>query len=231
MREIDQATTEEYADVTGRGGETEIGGKRNIPHVVGAIPESCGMKETNGSSKGGNQEHNRHYEECWNKNVNDDRLGTKEEWTKVISRREAKTVKKIIPENRTTHNLSSKRPNWRDKEDITSFYFTNFTDDVNEVWLWEKFKTWGDVREVFIAKRCNKEGRRFGFGRFKGVSDVKILETHLDNIFIDDHKLFVNLPRFTRLASNLQTHTRVDKGGKQNKEDVKGLPVTNRPRV
>ncbi|RZC28959.1 hypothetical protein D0Y65_000794 [Glycine soja] len=103
--------------------------------------------------------------------------------------------------------------------------------DVNEVWLWEKFKTWGDVREVFIAKRCNKEGRRFGFGRFKGVSDVKILETHLDNIFIDDHKLFVNLPRFTRLASNLQTHTRVDKGGKQNKEDVKGLPVTNRPRV
>ena len=95
MREIDQATTEEYADVTGRGGETEIGGKRNIPHVVGAIPESCGMKETNGSSKGGNQEHNRHYEECWNKNVNDDRLGTKEEWTKVISRREAKIVKKI----------------------------------------------------------------------------------------------------------------------------------------
>ena len=163
--------------------------------------------------------------------MNDDRPDRKEEWTKVISRREAKIVKKISSQNRTTHNRSSNHPNWRDKEDITSFYFTNFTDDANEVRLWEKFKTWGDVCEVFIAKRRNKEGRRFGFVRFKGVSDVKILETHLDNIFINDHKLFVNLPKFTRLASKFQTHTRVDKGGKQNKEDVKGLPVTNRPRV
>lgn len=28
------------------------------------------------------------------------------------------------------------------------------------------------MREIFIAKRRNKEGRRFGFVRFKGVSDV-----------------------------------------------------------
>ena len=163
--------------------------------------------------------------------MNDDRPDRKEEWTKVISRREAKIVKKISSQNRTTHNLSSNHPNWRDKEDITSFYFTNFTDDANEVRLWEKFKTWGDVCEVFIAKRRNKEGRRFGFVRFKGVSDVKILETHLDNIFINDHKLFVNLPKFTRLASKFQTHTRVDKGGKQIKEAVKDLQATNSPRV
>ena len=37
-------TTEDYADVAGRGGETKIGETRN-PHVVGAIPESCDMKK------------------------------------------------------------------------------------------------------------------------------------------------------------------------------------------
>jgi len=32
-----------------------------------------------------------------------------------------------------------------------------------------KFKKWGDVREVFIAKHRNRDGQRFGFVRFKGV--------------------------------------------------------------
>ena len=34
----------------------------------------------------------------------------------------------------------------------------------------------GDVRKVFIAKRCNKEGRSYGFVWFKGVSDARELE-------------------------------------------------------
>ena len=187
------------------------------------------FEEANGSSKGGNQE--RHDEERWNKNAQQHNLGRKEEWTKVVSRRAAKTVKKNFQQNRTFHNPSTTHPNWRDKEDITSFYFTNFSHDVNEVRLWEKFKPWGDVREVFIAKRRNKEGRRFGFVRFKGVSNVKMLETHLDNIFIDDHKLFVNLPRFTRLASNSPTHTTAVKGDKQSTEAVKNLQDTTKPRL
>ena len=136
-----------------------------------------------------------------------------EEWTKVISRREARKRKKTSSESSELHkkdtrdNLSSNHLNWRHKEDITSYYFSNFTDGVNEVRLWEKFKAWGDVREIFIAKRLNKVGRRFGFVRFKGVSDAKFLETQLDNIFIDDLKLFVNLPRFARSATNLENNT------------------------
>ncbi|KAL5182601.1 Calmodulin-binding transcription activator 5 [Glycine soja] len=185
-----------------------------------SISRKTRQDETYGSSKGGNQEHNRQ-----------DAEPDQEVWTKVIRRREAKAAKKNYTQNRSLHNLSANHPNWRDKEDITSFYFTNFTDNVNEVRLWGKFKIWGDVREVFIAKRRNKEGRRFGFVRFKDVSDVKLLETHLDNIFIDDHKLFVNLPRFTRLASNVHTHTKVDKKEKQSKEAVKDSQATNRPRV
>jgi len=127
-------------------------------------------------------------------------------WTTVVTRRSAKARKKQLLMGRQSKNLESGghskyyNLNWRNNPDITSFYFTHFPDEANEELLWGYFKKWGDVREVYIAKRLNKEGRRYGFVRFKGVSDVKGLEVRLDNIFINDCKLFVNLPRFERLA-------------------------------
>lgn len=183
------------------------------------------------------REHKRDDKECFNKNAKDASFDKIEEWTKVISRRKAKERKKITSEDRTPHkydtrgNPSNYHLNWRNKEDITSFYFTHFTDEVNEVWLWEKFKVWGDVREVFIAKRRNKEGRRYGFVRFKGVSDVKLLEVQLENIFIDDQKLFINLPRFARSAWNLEVQSKVGNGGEPNKETIKRPEAISRPRV
>ena len=50
--------------------------------------------------------------------------------------------------------------------------------------LWFHFKKWGDVRELFISKKRNKMGRRYGFVRFKGVSDVRALERQLDNLVV-----------------------------------------------
>ena len=192
---------------------------------------------SNRSLNRGQREHKRDDKECFNKNAKDASFGKIEEWTKVISRRKAKERKKITSEDRTPHkydirgNPSNYHLNWRNKEDITSFYFTHVTDEVNEVRLWEKFKVWGDVREVFIAKRRNKEGRRYVFVRFKGVSDVNLLEVQLDNIFIDDQKLFVNLPRFARSAWNLEMQTRVGKGGEPKKGTIICPEATNRPRV
>lgn len=124
-----------------------------------------------------------------------------EKWTTVVSRRSLKAMQ---------HSLSAGRQlelggrgilygcNWRNKADITSYYFTHFPDEANEELLWRHFKKWGDVREVYIAKRLNKEGRRYGFVRFKDVRDAKGLELRLDNIVINDCKLFANLPRFER---------------------------------
>ena len=58
----------------------------------------------------------------------------------------------------------------------------------------------GDVREVFIAKKRNKNGRRYGFVRFKGVEDMLQLEKKLDNIVFGGLKMFVNIPKFGRAA-------------------------------
>ncbi|KAH1241640.1 hypothetical protein GmHk_07G019178 [Glycine max] len=93
-----------------------------------------------------------------------------------------------------THTVT----NWRDHKDITSLYFSRFADDITEKELWYHFKRWGDVREIFIPKRRNLAGRRYGFVRFKGVQDIPYLVRKLDSIVIGGLKLFVNLPKYGR---------------------------------
>ena len=88
--------------------------------------------------------------------------------------------------------------NWRDQRGITSYYFTRFADDINEKVLWQHFKRWGDVREVYISKQTNENGRRYGFVRYKDVKDEYRLERQLDSIVVGGLKLYVNLPRFGR---------------------------------
>ncbi|KHN05459.1 Serine carboxypeptidase-like 34 [Glycine soja] len=95
--------------------------------------------------------------------------------------------------------------NWRDRTEITSFYFTRFSDECTEKELWQHFKKWGDVREIFISKQRNKNGRRYGFVRFKGVEDERKLESQLDNMVIGGLKLYVNLPRYGRQRGEKKT--------------------------
>ena len=90
------------------------------------------------------------------------------------------------------------RSNWRDHKDVSSFYFTHFTNDTTEKELWYNFKKWGDVREIFIPKRRNNNGRRYNFARFKGVNDVQRLAMQLDSIVIGGLKLYVNIPKYGR---------------------------------
>ena len=59
------------------------------------------------------------------------------------------------------------------------------------------FKKWEDVREVFIAKKKNRSGRKYGFVRFKGVVDMGMLERQLDNMIIG-LKLHANCPKHGR---------------------------------
>ena len=90
--------------------------------------------------------------------------------------------------------------NWRDHHNISSFYFTHVPEDATEGDLWQHLKKVGDVREIFISKKRNRNGRRYGFARFKGVDDVNQLERRLDNIVLGGLKLYVNIPKYDRAA-------------------------------
>jgi len=54
------------------------------------------------------------------------------------------------------------------------------------------------VKEVFISKRLNRWGRRFSFVRFFKVENEARLEKQLDQIYIGNMRLYVNVPRYRR---------------------------------
>jgi len=55
------------------------------------------------------------------------------------------------------------------------------------------------VKEVFISRKLNRWGRRFGFVKFFEVDNVSRLDKELDHIYIGNMKLFVNISRYRRL--------------------------------
>jgi len=82
--------------------------------------------------------------------------------------------------------------------DFTTFFFANFPNGYGELDMFKIFRRWARVKEVFISKRLNKWGRRFGFVRFFGVRNVGRLERDFNQIYIDNKKLHVNVPRYRR---------------------------------
>jgi hypothetical protein len=78
----------------------------------------------------------------------------------------------------------------------TPFYFTNFPDNVKVMDLWGLFNKFGRVGEVYIPNKLDKKGQRFGFVKFKEVSNAKELEDRLGDVWWDSFKLRINLSRF-----------------------------------
>ena len=82
-------------------------------------------------------------------------------------------------------------------KDVT-FYFQNFPSDWDETSLWQTFKRYGTVVDVYIAKKLNKHKLRFGFARFLRIQDIPSFEKRLNRICIGTQKIIVNLARFDR---------------------------------
>ena len=56
----------------------------------------------------------------------------------------------------------------------------------------------GKVKEVFMANKRNRQGKRYGFVRFAGEKSSTLLEKELGSICIGNRKIHVNIPRFNR---------------------------------
>ncbi|XP_057429668.1 uncharacterized protein LOC130722837 [Lotus japonicus] len=68
--------------------------------------------------------------------------------------------------------------------------------------MWGVFQRYGRVWEVFIPKKRDKGGRRFGFVRFLDVRNAEGLEWDLGGIFIGAMRIQVNRPRYPALQTN-----------------------------
>nr|GEV11902.1 hypothetical protein [Tanacetum cinerariifolium] len=104
----------------------------------------------------------------------------------------------------------------------------------------EVFTKYGRLEDVFIARKHNKHGKRFGFSRFKDVTNPSILERLLNTIFIGTQQLRCNIARFQRRSDSLRinhrhqrtTHllrTATNLVGSKNKSYVNILKGTHNP--
>ncbi|MCI17860.1 RNA recognition motif [Trifolium medium] len=88
-----------------------------------------------------------------------------------------------------------------DKE-ATTFFFTNFSEDVKAADLWLKFARYGRVGEVFISAKVDKQGKRFGFVKFREVQEAKELPRSISDIWMGSFKLRINLSKFNRRSES-----------------------------
>ena len=88
------------------------------------------------------------------------------------------------------------------KYEYTTFFFSNFPNEFGELDMYKVFQKWARVKEVFIARRLNKWGMCFGFVCFFEVGNAVSLEKKLDQIYIGNIKLYVNIPRYRRYESD-----------------------------
>ncbi|XP_058751344.1 uncharacterized protein LOC131624420 [Vicia villosa] len=107
---------------------------------------------------------------------------------------------------------------------VSSFFFTSFANNLGAKDLMLVFQDYGEVHEVEILAHRSGRGNKFGFVRFFDVASEESLAVKLDNIFIGDRKLFVNLPRFQKREPHLKFSRNVGNGGVQ----VRGGVISER---
>jgi len=81
---------------------------------------------------------------------------------------------------------------------MVSFFFTHFPENLNNTDLRKLFARFGNVVEVFVSKKRDRWGRRFGFMKYKVVANEEELGLRLEEVWWGDMKLKVNRTRFSR---------------------------------
>ncbi|MCI61669.1 RNA recognition motif, partial [Trifolium medium] len=59
----------------------------------------------------------------------------------------------------------------------------------------------GRVGEVYIPRKLDKRGNRFGFVKFKDVKNLEELSNQLSDVWCGSFKIRINIAKFNRIAS------------------------------
>src|ERR1044072_2144620 len=62
------------------------------------------------------------------------------------------------------------------RKGMTTFFCSNVPENYTEKAMWGIFQRWGRAWDVYMPKRLNRYGQRFGFVRFMDGTDPKSLE-------------------------------------------------------
>ncbi|KAJ0659746.1 putative RNA recognition motif domain, nucleotide-binding alpha-beta plait domain superfamily [Helianthus annuus] len=94
---------------------------------------------------------------------------------------------------------------------LTKFFVSNLPERCSSLDIGEFFSAFGNVANVYVARKRDKHGNNFGFVTFKGVKEVKGLEGRLKGVKMGDSKLQVNVAKFAAENAGLSNHPTVSK--------------------
>lgn len=119
-----------------------------------------------------------------------------------------------------------RRFGWNGSGRVSSFYFSRFAEDAYEPELWKIFKRWGKVCNLYIDRKRDKNGYRYGFARFVGIQNDLDFSRKLDAINAGSMKLHVNIPRFAIVGGlgaekKEREYAEKEKGNKLRKKNLK----------
>lgn len=80
----------------------------------------------------------------------------------------------------------------------TNFFFSGFSEDWKRPAMWRFFRKFGNVMDVFVPQKGAKNGRRFGFVRYKEARDEQWLVDRVTEVWAGLDPLVLNKARFSR---------------------------------
>ena len=95
--------------------------------------------------------------------------------------------------------ISDDRNNGNNDRSKATFYFTNIPEAMPVFRVRQYFKVCGILSDIYIARQLNLCGQVYGFVRFESVKNRDNLEHALNNIWIDDYRVWAREARFDRL--------------------------------
>ncbi|KAK2394774.1 zinc finger CCCH domain-containing protein [Trifolium repens] len=83
-------------------------------------------------------------------------------------------------------------------KNITTFFISNFPEDITTDDLWTALAKYWRVGEIYVPAKRDKFNRRFGFARFVEVKNAQRLLEQIEDTWFGLYKLRANISRFSR---------------------------------
>ncbi|GAB2291747.1 Serine arginine-rich splicing factor 2 [Dionaea muscipula] len=87
----------------------------------------------------------------------------------------------------------------KQKIEMVTVFVSNLLDDMDEIWLKQLFRKYGEVHDVFIPRKHTvKTNYRFGFIHFSSKSEALASIENLNRMIIREARIVVKLAKFNR---------------------------------
>ena len=106
------------------------------------------------------------------------------------------------------------------QHNIVSFYFTNVPDNISYTSLRQGFEVCGIMEDVYLARKRNVNGAKFGFVCFSKVKDIDKLLKAVNNVLFGDFKVVAKVSSFDRYGNKREAVREKEDRGNRNEGDT-----------